>query len=162
MEILLRLVKSPNTANYVSAIKLFQAKLSHPTDVFDSLRVRLMRRALATTVRHVPVQKLPITLSILKSLCAVTLRWGRVGCVFRFYITTAFFTFLRASLLLAPSVETFDATRHPTWADVAFTLTGLVLQVRWSKTHQNALHASMVPLPSIPGSLVCPMMAFRK
>ena len=56
MEFLLRSVKSPSTvANYLSAIKLYQARLSQPTDVFDSLSVRLMRRALATTVRHVPV-----------------------------------------------------------------------------------------------------------
>ena len=163
MEFLLRSVKSPSTvANYLSAIKLYQARLSQPTDVFDSLSVRLMRRALATTVRHVPVQKMPITLNILQSLCAVTLKWGKVGCVFRFYITTAFFTFLRASSLLAPSVEGFDNTRHPTWADVMPTQTGLILRVKWSKTHQNASQAYVVPLPSIPSSSVCPVMAFQE
>ena len=105
---------------------------------------------------------MPITLNILQSLCAVTLKWGKVGCVFRFYITTAFFTFLRASSLLAPSVEGFDNTRHPTWADVMPTQTGLILRVKWSKTHQNASQAYVVPLPSIPSSSVCPVMAFQE
>ena len=73
----------------------------------------------------------------------------------------AFFSFLRKSNLIAPTATSFDPRRHLIRGDIRFTPTGAVLRIKWSKTRQHKEGLLLVPLPSIPGSHLCPVSALR-
>ena len=71
----------------------------------------------------------------------------------------AFFSFLRNSNLVSPTICTFDKERHLTRNDVKFTASGCFLRIKWSKTRQHKEGNHIVLLPSIPYSSLCPVAA---
>lgn len=75
--------------------------------------------------------------------------------------TIAFFSFLRKSNLTVESSHLFDPTIHLTRQDIKFTTAGALLRIKWSKTIQNKERRLYIPLPSIPGSELCPIQATR-
>ena len=80
-----------------------------------------------------------------------------IWCLF----TVAFFSFLRKSNLVPPSERDFDPLRHLTRGDLHFTDNSTVLCVKWSKTLQFKEGLLLVPVPSIPGSDLCPVAAIK-
>lgn len=74
----------------------------------------------------------------------------------------AFFTFFRKSTLLLPGLA-FTATEHSIRrADVSFHTNGVVFHVTHTKTIQFGERAFDVPVPVIPGSVLCPVRALRQ
>lgn len=105
------------------------------------------------------LQKLPITLDILRHIF-LTLD---LNCSFErsFWAAclVAFFSFFRKSNLLVQSHLLFDPSRHMCASDVNFTQDGAVLTVCWSKVIQFKERTLHIPLPRIPGSPFCPSTA---
>ena len=77
-------------------------------------------------------------------------------------VTFGFFAFLRISNLAPPTVGLFDPTRHTTFRDVQQSDDGIVLNLRWTKTGQNASHSVGIPLPALGASLLCPAQAWKE
>lgn len=69
--------------------------------------------------------------------------------------SVAFFSFLRKSNLLSPSIPTFDREPIKFWTSSCF------LRTKWSKTRQHKEGIHIVPLPSIPHSSLCPVAAIH-
>ena len=71
----------------------------------------------------------------------------------------AFFSFIRKWNLFVPSQTEFDPARHLSRDAVVFHKEGVILSIIKTKTIQNAERVLKIPLPRIPGSLVCPAQA---
>ncbi len=71
----------------------------------------------------------------------------------------AFFSFLRKSNLLPPSLAGFDTRRHLRREDFTVHSWGLALSIRWSKTIQFSERCFSIPLPLLPGHPLCPVQA---
>ena len=104
-------------------------------------------------MRYLPAQKLPVTPEILHSLCNICDQIGDLGTVLKVAFTLSYYGFLRQSNIAPPSPAAFDPSRHTTCADVTQQPPGLVVRLKWSKTHQVP-----VSRPSSP-SLACRAIA---
>ena len=59
------------------------------------------------------------------------------------------------------TISSFDPSRHLCRADVAHSDSGLVIILKWSKSHQRRDQYELLSLPEIPGHLLCLTQAFR-
>lgn len=73
-----------------------------------------------------------------------------------------FHTFFRQSNLAAITSIEFDYTRQLTRSDVEIRDQLIVVNHKWSKTHQAATHNAQVLIPAVPGSLLCPKQAVTR
>ena len=73
----------------------------------------------------------------------------------------AFFTLLRKSNLV-PDVADRISTKVPLRADLEFSSQGASVHIKASKTIQPQQRSLSIPLPCIPGSQLCPVMALRR
>ena len=78
------------------------------------------------------------------------------------YSQWPFFLFLRKPNLTVTSLTGFDLTHHLCHANIKFSSHGAVLRSKWSKTLQHRDRLLFVPLPSIPGSPLCPVSAIMQ
>ena len=145
--------------NHLHAVRLLHRFNGFPVHALDSFDVTLTKRGLKRLLGTMPRQKHPITPEILlqmrrylnTSLPSHAAIWA--------LFCTAFFSFLRKSNLTVTSAQCFDPTRHLARHVIKFTTTGAVLRIRWTKTLQHKEGLLLIPLPSIPGSALCPVSA---
>lgn len=71
----------------------------------------------------------------------------------------AFFSFLRSGNLLPPSASRFESGRHLSFGDFNLYDGGFELSLRRTKTIQFNDRVLIVPVASIPGSPLCPVVA---
>ena len=62
--------------------------------------------------------------------------------------------------LFAPSDNSFDPSRHLTYQDIKFTISGAVLRIKWSKILQHKEGILLIQLPDVPQLHTLP--TFRK
>ena len=120
-----------------------------------------MLRALPLTMRHFPSQKLPITQDILFNICLVCDNLRSIGIVLKVAFTLGFFGFIRQSNLAPSSPQHFDAGRHTTRSDIMIQISGLLVWLKWSKTHQVPGIPATIPIPSLPGHCTDPLAAYH-
>ena len=145
-----------NKLNGVRLLHLFQKT---PCTALDSFEVTLTKKGLKRLLGLTTHQKSPITPALLlqfkSQLSLSTPGDAAIWCL----LTVAFFSFLRKSNLTVSSPASFDPTRHLCRDDIKFTSHGAVLRIKWSKTLQHHDRLLFVPLPSVPGSALCPVSA---
>ena len=73
----------------------------------------------------------------------------------------AFFTLLRKSNLV-PDVADRISTKVPLRADLESSSQGASVHIKASKTIQPQQRSLSIPLPCVPGSQLCPVMALRR
>ena len=144
--------------NYVAAISLLHKYVGATLHNLDSFPVKLMMRSLPLTMRHIPQPKAAMTIPVLVQLSDMCDRLGNRGLVIKMALLLGFFAFLRCSNMCPKS--TFDRSRHLTRGDVTVCSPGLQVQIKWSKTHQAAGHANIVPLPRLEHTVVDPVTTF--
>ena len=76
------------------------------------------------------------------------------------YLTFGFFAMFRQSNLAPHSVTTFDALRHTCRGDIFTAPPGLLILVRWIKTHQSIGKAPVLPIPAVLGHSADPVTAY--
>ena len=151
-EFLAQKLTSPKSVrNYLSAISTYHNYLGLQASALSNFHYQLMLRALPLTMRHFPSQKLPITPDILFNICLVCDNLGSIGIVLKVSFTLGFFGFLRQSNLAPTSPQRFDASRHTTRSDIMIQTSGLLVRLKWSKTHQAPGIPATIPIPSLPG-----------
>ena len=140
-------------------MRLFHLFQGTPCTALDSFEVTLTKKGLKRLLGLATQQKSPITPALLlqfkSQLDLTTPADAAIWCLF----TVAFFSFLRKSNLTTSSPASFDPTRHLCCDDLKFTPHGAVLRIKWSNTLQHKDRLLFVPLPSIPGSALCPISA---
>ena len=105
-----------------------------------------------------PDNRSAITLEDLTRLVAVcntdpSLVPLRVALVF------GFLGYLRISNITPPTAQSFDPTRHTSWADVRPREQGLLL--KWTKTLQAQHGVTTIPLSSLSDQRICPVAAWK-
>ena len=111
-----------------------------------------MLRALPLTMRHTPLQRLPIDPRLLAAICRVCDNLSAMGIVLKLAFLVAFFGFLRQSNLAPPSPRTFDPSRHTTRGDVTVQAPRFGHQIKVEQNHAGGRHSSSHPHSSHPGS----------
>ena len=147
--------------NNLNAIRLLHLYNGSPVDSFDSFDVALTKKGLKRLLGTVSRQKHPITPAMLLSFRQhLDLTSPHQAGIWALFIV-AFFSFLRKSNLVATSSTTFNPAQQLTREDIKFTDSGIILRIRWSKTRQHKEGLHIIPLPSIPHSPLCPVLAIR-
>ena len=156
-----KLTSLKSVHNYLSAISTYHNYLGLQAPALSNFHYQLMLRALPLTMRHFPSQKLPITPDILFNICLVCDNLGSIGIVLKVAFTLGFFGFLRQSNLAPSSPQRFDASRHTTRSDIMIQTSGLLVRLKWSKTHQAPGIPATIPIPSLSGHCTDPLAAYH-
>ena len=83
-------------------------------------------------------------------------------CVYKAVLLTAFFGFFRLSNIAPHAKAEFDSTRYFTGGDVFFLETEVRMLLKWSKTIQFRDQYTLVVLPKLGVSSICPYQALKK
>ena len=157
-EFLLRSFRAPKSVfNALASLGHFHLDHELDTGPFNSRQVYLWRRAVETTVRHVPQGAPPLSREVLRAMCELAGRLGPLGWLFAALASVLYCTMARLSSLLPVTEHGFDSTRLPTWADLDKGDGHWSLQVKWAKAHQGAEQGFRVPLLAVPGAPECPV-----
>ena len=157
-EFLLRSFRAPKSAfNALASLRHFHLDFKLPTLAFEARQFMLWRRAVASTVRHVPRAAPPLAGGELRCICRVAGSLGPLGQLFAALASVLYFTMARLSSLLTGKEGGFDHTRLPTWGDLRCDSSGWALRIKWAKAHQAADQGYWVPLLPIQGAPECPV-----
>ncbi len=151
---------SKSVKNYFGAINLLHKFADKTASNSGAFEVTLMLRASGLTMRQIPHRRQPITPLILHKLCTLCKYQGAVGAVLRLAYILAFLGFFRASNLCPYKEGEFDITRHLSRADVTVAAPGLVVDLKWSKTLQQAMQPRRVPIVRVRNSPLDAVQAF--
>ena len=163
IEYLSQHLKSPQSVkNYLAAVNRLHRQMGLECPALQSYQVQNMLRAVNNTLRTPIVSKLPVSIQLLYKLVHCCNQLGTWGLVVQVALLFCFFGFLRQSNVAPRSPQLFDVTRDTLRADVQHAPPGLLLKLRWTKTHQGAHQPVFIPLPNIQGSILCPTRAFRR
>ena len=77
-------------------------------------------------------------------------------------IIFGFFGFLRISNLAPPTPAQFDLRKHTTFNDVSLQARGILLNIKWTKTHQSGKNPINIPLSTLGNSILCPQRIWLK
>ena len=69
----------------------------------------------------------------------------------RVALTFGFFGMLRQSNLAPPTAVLFDRSRHTCRVDIIQAPPGLLIVIRWSKSHQTVASSPVLPFPAVLG-----------
>lgn len=107
-----------------------------------------------------PARKLAITPILLSRMVSLFDATHPLQAAMRALFLVAFFSFLRKSNLVVPSVRV-NSPKVPRRSDFHMSQHGAFLNIHATKTIQFFQRALCVPLPSIPGSPLCPVAALQ-
>lgn len=152
-------VRAPATIkNYTSLLSSAYRQMGLDSSVFEAFRVKNAMTSIDKNVRHVPSPSLPVSPALLKRVVKVV---GRLpnGSAICAALILMFHSFLRQSNFTASTSTLFDPTRQITRGDINIQPDAVTIVLKWSKSHQLASMRSVVTIPAVPGSSLCPRMA---
>ena len=147
-------------SNTVSHLRTFYKLAGLSTTQLQHYRVGLALRAAAMTIRRAGATKLPATPDVLRKAlsCLHAVDYPRLV---KAAIIMIFMGFLRQSSAAPPTVAAFDPSRHITRQDITIKPTGVLLNLKWTKTIQRATDAKKLWLPATTDPLLCPVRALN-
>lgn len=153
-------MKSPQTvSNYVNGLRVLHALCDLDTNVFYSLEVKLLSRAIKRLKLHRVKQAEPIGVDILLRISCVVNFEDKKHRVMWCATLLMFFCMLRSSNLVPKSQDSFDPDKQLCKSDIIKGEDVLVVSIRWSKVIQFAQRHYHIPLLSIKDSPLCPVSA---
>ena len=146
--------------NYVNGAKLLHLYKSAAFPHIGDFELNMLYRGLKRTKSHIVKQALPITFDICLNIfphvdCKSPLD-ATLWCCF----VLAFFLFARKSNLVPPSGIGFNKDKHLQRGDILQASCGLIVRFKWSKTIQFGERHLPVPISTVPGSVLCPVLAY--
>lgn len=152
-------MKAPQTVqNYVNGVRVLHVLHDKSIDAFHCPDLKLTLRGVSRIKLHQPKQAQPITLEMLfamakhvdKTKCIEVVAWAA--------ILTAFFCLLRKSNYVVDTE--FDPRKQLCREDISVGDSCMLVTIKWSKTIQFAQRALKIPVLAIPGSPICPVLAY--
>ncbi|RLF65967.1 MAG: hypothetical protein DRN30_03015 [Thermoplasmata archaeon] len=148
--------------NYLSGVKMFHLLKGADHSAFGDLSVKLTMRGIGRTLCHTVKQALPITPIILVSM----LDWldldDPLDATYWALFLICFFLFLRKSNIVPTSVRGFDAEKQFIRSDFQISKGVMLVNGKWSKTNQTGDRSGGLPVVSVTGSPLCPIVAFKR
>ena len=161
-QFLSRSFKAPTSIrNYVSGVKTMHVLLDVTYLGKDSIELKLTLKGISRKLPHMPRQASPLSPNILGRLYPLLDHTKPLDCTIWALFLMGFFTMSRKSNLVATGVE-FDINKQLCRGDVLVGKKGLLVRFRWSKTNQFGKRNHLVPICAIPGSVLCPVAAYRR
>ena len=155
---LARSLKFPSIKQYLSIIGLLHKEFGLPNPLLDNWHLSSLLTGVKRVMGNAPMQKLPITLDILRGIFGwLNLNYS-VDASFWAICLVAFFGMFRKSHLLSTTSGSFDPVRQFTKADFRFFPWGVLVRVRRSKTIQFREKEVFFPFPE---SQAPPFALFR-
>ncbi|XP_070567566.1 uncharacterized protein [Ptychodera flava] len=148
--------------NFKASLKRFALYNGYDVEPLSDFFVSLSLRALKKELSCLPKQKLPITPSILLKFARFLDFDKPVHAALWSCFLIAFFGFFRKSNLVPSSTVTFDPSKQVTRGSIRVFSHCLIVNVKWSKTIQFGERSLSLPICCIPGSILCPVAAYRK
>ena len=147
--------------NHISSLKhahrLAGYELTWSSDYHFQLLLRGVKRFLGQAVSR----KSPMTPSILHAAFDLfNFRIPFHAPMWALFLVP-FFTFLRKSNLVPDNMRQISS-KVITWANLVFTSAGANIHVSATKTIQCQQQSLIPPIPAIPGSRLCPILALRR
>ena len=147
--------------NHISSLKHVNQLLGFGKVRYSHYRFHLVLRGVKHYLGVSPNRKHPITPELLLQMYSQFTLAIPLHVAMWALLLVAFFTFLRKSNLV-PDVADRISTKVPSQADLEFSSQGASLHIKACKTIQYQQRSLLIPLPCIPGSPLCPVMALRR
>lgn len=144
--------------NYISALSSCYLQMGLNPAAFHSFKVRNGLLSVDKNVRHTPTPSHPVSPDILKKVVRVVRRLPE-GTTLAAALILMYHTFYRGSNFAAETSKGFDPTRQLTRDDVVLHPSYLIVNHKWSKSHQSSSHRAATKIPAVPGSSLCPREA---
>ena len=156
---LARSLKFSSISQYLGIIGLLHKEFGLANPLKGNWHLSSLLSGIKRGLGHERLQKLPVTPSMLLQIYKLLNPSYSVDASFWAICLVAFYGMFRKSHLLVQGNSQFDSARQFVKSDFRFFPWGVVVVVRWSKTIQFRERLVSIPLPSIPGSPLCPVSA---
>ena len=150
----------PSFLNYISALKFQFQWHNLPLACLKNFKLSLLLRSLKVNIRRLPRGKGIFDISTLKAICSAC-DVAPLGHVYKLIFLLVFFAFFRLSNLVPPVPLEFDLSRHLCRGDVLVDHQGATIIIKWSKTRQASSQHTVVRVPCLGTSPLCPIQVFR-
>ena len=156
-------MSSPGSCkNYMSGVKLWITAHGGDPSPFSSPEVQAVLKGAARLSTHISAQAPGITPQDVMTICNYLGQAGPPGITLKAALLLGYFTFLRQSNILSPSLEAWAGPHTLTRADVLPRPHGLTVVVRSSKTITRMTQAAAILVYAVPRSLYCPVEAWHR
>ena len=126
----------------------------------NSFRLSLLLKSIKNNIRCLPKLKGVFDIITLVAICQEC-DSHPFGYVYKFMFLLAFLAFFRLSNLVPPLSKDFDITKHLCRGDFICDESGATVLVKWSKTLQSLSQWTLVRVPLLSASPLCPVQAFQ-
>ena len=144
---------------YINVVRIMHLETGHGNPFHNSWHIDTLLKDANQVLGSSRKQKLPITPYILRQMFILVDFSSPLEVTFWASCLVAFFSFFRKSNLLVTNLESLNPDWHLCRRDASFSLDGVTLAVRWSKTIQYRQRILHIPIPRIQGSPLCPSQA---
>lgn len=148
--------------NYISGVKTMHYLLGYSVENINDFILNLSLKGMTKLHPHIVKQAQPITPDILIKMYTFLSTKNKTDIVFWCLFLFAFFLFARKSNLVPDFVKDVKSGKILLRRDVEFKQGLLVVTMRWSKTNQFGQRILRNPLLEIPGSVLCPIQAYKR
>ena len=156
-------MSSPATVkNYISGVKSWLGSHGGDPSPFTTPEALAVVRGAERLSTHVPFQAPELTPADIMIISDYLHQAGPDGVVLNSALLLTYFTFLRKSNVLSPSLSTWAGPHTLRRADVIPRPHGLTVVIRSSKTISTAAQAVALIINKIPGSPYCPVAAWER
>lgn len=147
---------------YLSTLGVLHLELGLPHPVQDKYPITSLMKAVRRVKASPANYKLPLSIdqlaSIYKHLDHENIAHVQLWAI----IVSCFFGLLRISNVTVPKESERDINKTLLRRDITFTAQGCILKLRWSKTIQYQERTVDIPLPHLPGKVICPVAALLR
>ena len=159
---LARSLKPSSIDCYMNIIRILHKESGLPNPLEDNWITQTVIRGIKRRLGSPPLQKLPITPSILLSIHQRLDLSSVYNKAFWAACLCAFFTFFRKATLLPKSLGKSGINTGLRRKDIQFTDQGVTISTSHTKTIQYGQRMLLTPLPIITGSPLCPTTALKE
>lgn len=147
--------------NYISGIKTLHLLLNQPfpKDIFF---LKLTCRGLTKIKSYCPKRAEPITPELLIKIYAFLDINKSEDSAYWCLFLLAFFLMARKSNLVPDTIGSFKLNKHLSRGQVQVFDDKLIVTFCWTKTIQSGERKLLIPVCNIPGSVLCPVKAFKQ
>ena len=147
--------------NYINGVRSMHLLLGYSVDHINKFILNLSIKGMAKLHPYCIKQAEPITPEILISISNILNFTSQADLVFWCLFLFAFFLLARKSNLVPTSKKDLIDKNFLLRQDVVDNGNYLLVSMRWTKTIQKGERLLQIPLVKIPGSILCPVHAYR-
>ena len=160
--LLTRTHKFASLKQYINIVRILHKEADLPNPLEDNFHLDAVLKGIRRALGESVSRKMPITPQMLITLLSSLDLQQVAHCNIWAAALLMFFAMLRRSNVLPLSPSQFDPRRMLRRSDVIFNQQGTLIHIRWSKTIQFSQRVLYLPLPRLPGQVLCPTQALFK